>query len=100
MDDQLHISQNKKISKKKQHMKPKTLTTRYWIFTIIFALMIFLDGIGGISRQQAGIDAVKHLGYPVYLMTIAGVARLPPGSRTSANEIQSHQGMGVCGHRY
>jgi hypothetical protein len=57
-------------------MKPKTLITLYWIFTIIFALLIFLDGIGGVTRQQAGIDALKHLGYPVYFLTIAGVARL------------------------
>src|SRR5882757_2737951 len=57
-------------------MKPKTLTTLYWIFTIIFALLVFLDGIGGVTRQQAGIDAMQHLGYPVYLLTIAGVARL------------------------
>lgn len=57
-------------------MKPKTLKTLYWIFTILFASMIFLDGIGGVTRQQAGIDAVKHLGYPVYFLTIAGVARL------------------------
>jgi hypothetical protein len=57
-------------------MKPKTLTTLYWIFTIIFALMVFLDGIGGVTRQQAGIDALKHLGYPIYFLTIAGVARL------------------------
>jgi hypothetical protein len=57
-------------------MKPKTLTTLYWIFTIAFALLIFLDGIGGVTRQQAGIDGLKHLGYPVYFLTIAGVAKL------------------------
>jgi hypothetical protein len=57
-------------------MNPKTLTILYWIFTIFFALLIFLDGIGGVTRQQAGIDALKHLGYPIYFLTIAGVARL------------------------
>jgi hypothetical protein len=57
-------------------MKPKTLTTFYWTFTIIFALLIFFDGIGGVTRQQAGIDGVTHLGYPVYFLTIAGVAKL------------------------
>jgi DoxX-like family len=57
-------------------MKPKTLTTLYWIFTASLALLTFLDGIGGVTRQQEGIDALKHLGYPEYLMTIAGVARL------------------------
>ena len=57
-------------------MKPKTLSVLYWIFTIIFALLIFLDGIGGVTRQQPGIDGVKHLGYPVYFLTIAGVSKL------------------------
>ena len=57
-------------------MKPKTLTTLYWTFTITFALLIFFDGIGGVTRQQAGIDGVTHLGYPVYFLTIAGVAKL------------------------
>jgi hypothetical protein len=57
-------------------MKPKTLSVLYWIFTIIFALLIFLDGIGGVTRQQQGIDSVKHLGYPVYFLTISGVWRL------------------------
>jgi hypothetical protein len=57
-------------------MNPKMLSILYWIFTIVFALLVFLDGIGGVTRQQAGIDALTHLGYPVYLLSIAGVARL------------------------
>ncbi len=57
-------------------MKPNTIKTTYWISTVIFALMAFMDGIGGVTRQQAGIDVMHHLGYPVYFLSIAGVAKL------------------------
>lgn len=36
---------------------------------------MLMDGIGGITRQQAGQDVLKHLGYPMYALTIFGVAK-------------------------
>lgn len=57
-------------------MKPATLKTLYWIFTILFSLLLLMDGIGGITRQEAGVEVMKHLGYPIYFLTIAGVAKL------------------------
>ena len=57
-------------------MQPKTIKTWYWILTIIFALFMLMDGIGGITRQQAGQDVLKHLGYPIYALTIFGVAKI------------------------
>ncbi|WP_109699602.1 DoxX family protein [Chitinophaga deserti] len=57
-------------------MKPNTIKTSYWITTVIFALMALMDGIGGVTRQQAGIDVMNHLGYPVYFLSIVGVAKL------------------------
>ena len=57
-------------------MKPKSMKTLYWIFTILFCLLCFMDGIGGITKQQAGQDVLKHLGYPMYLLTITGIAKL------------------------
>lgn len=57
-------------------MKPNTIKTTYWITTVIFALMALMDGIGGVTRQQAGIDVMNHLGYPVYFLSIVGVAKL------------------------
>lgn len=57
-------------------MKPKTIKTAYWISTIFFALFAVADGIGGVTRQQAGIDAMNMLGYPVYFLTISGVAKI------------------------
>jgi hypothetical protein len=57
-------------------MKSKTLNILYWTLTIVFALLILFDGIGGVTKQQEGIDVMNHLGYPVYFMVITGVAKL------------------------
>ncbi|NII85465.1 DoxX family protein [Pedobacter sp. SG908] len=54
----------------------KRLKTWYWIATIIFALMMIMDGIGGITQQEAGKEVLKHLGYPMYLLIIVGIAKL------------------------
>ncbi|MCW3120229.1 MAG: DoxX family protein [Chitinophagaceae bacterium] len=57
-------------------MKPKTLKALYWIATVFFALLMLLDGFGGVTRQQEGKDVMIHLGYPEYVLTIFGVAKL------------------------
>ena len=56
-------------------MKTKTTKILYLIFTILLCLMLFADGFGGITQQQAGQDVLKHLGYPMYLLIITGVAK-------------------------
>lgn len=57
-------------------MKAKSNNTLYWVVTILFAVFMLMDAFGGITRQQAGIDVLNHLGYPVYLLTIVGIAKL------------------------
>jgi hypothetical protein len=57
-------------------MKSKTTKVLYWTFTILFALLEIFDGIGGITKQQAGVEVMNHLGYPVYSMVIFGVAKI------------------------
>lgn len=57
-------------------MRPKTVHILYWVVTGIFALAMFADGIGGITRAEAGQDVMRHLGYPMYMLTIFGVAKI------------------------
>ncbi|WP_025145091.1 DoxX family protein [Pedobacter jeongneungensis] len=54
----------------------KKLKTWYWIATIIFALMMIMDGFGGVTQQEAGKEVFKHLGYPMYMLIIVGIAKL------------------------
>jgi len=44
--------------------------------TILFALAMLGDAYGGITKQQAGIDVLTHLGFPIYMMPFMGVAKL------------------------
>jgi uncharacterized membrane protein YphA (DoxX/SURF4 family) len=54
----------------------KTTKNLYWIFTILFSLLLLMDAIGGITRQQGGQDVMRHLGFPMYLLSIVGIAKL------------------------
>lgn len=54
----------------------KSNKTLYLILNIVFSLFLLMDAYGGITNQPAGVDVLKHLGYPEYLMTIAGVAKI------------------------
>jgi uncharacterized membrane protein YphA (DoxX/SURF4 family) len=54
----------------------KNLKIWYWIATIIFALMMIMDGFGGVTQQEAGKEVFKHLGYPMYMLIIVGIAKL------------------------
>lgn len=60
-------------------MTSKTRSTIYWIVTGIFGIAMIADGFGGVTRAQAGIDVLVHLGYPVYLLTIVGIAKIIGG---------------------
>lgn len=57
-------------------MKTKRIKIIYWIATIVFALLILMDGIGGVTRAEAGQEVLRHLGYPMYALTIFGIAKL------------------------
>lgn len=57
-------------------MKTQPSKILYWSLTILFAVAMFMDGIGGVTRAEAGQDVMRHLGYPIYVLTIFGVAKL------------------------
>ena len=53
-------------------MKPKTTKIWYWITTILFSLAILM----GVIPSEQGKELMTHLGYPLYLMTILGIAKV------------------------
>lgn len=57
-------------------MKPKTIKIIYWVLVTLFSLAMLGDAIGGITMQQAGVVVLKHLGYPLYMMPMYGVAKI------------------------
>jgi len=53
-------------------MKSKTTKILYWITTILFSLAILM----GVIPSEQGKELMTHLGYPLYLMTILGIAKV------------------------
>ncbi len=54
----------------------KTDTLIYWITTVIFVVLLIADGIAGIMHEKNGVAVMLHLGYPLYVLTIVGIAKL------------------------
>ena len=48
----------------------------YWIATGLFCLLFTFAGTANLLRVEVQREAIEALGYPVYLMTILGVAKL------------------------
>src|SRR3989344_8831463 len=57
-------------------MKPKTIKIIYWAITTIFSLAMLFSGVSEIMQTEQGKEVMKHLGYPVYVNTILGVAKI------------------------
>jgi hypothetical protein len=51
----------------------------YWIATLWLSLGMFATGLGQILKGKtgpAGVDSLTHLGYPMYFLTLLGVAKI------------------------
>src|ERR1700680_1899142 len=57
-------------------MKSKNIRILYWTVTILFSVAMLFDGLGGIMHEKRGVEGMQHLGYPLYVMTMIGVAKL------------------------
>ncbi len=47
----------------------------YYVFTILLSLSYLFASYTELARWKEGIDLMVHLGYPIYLLTIIGVAK-------------------------
>ena len=57
-------------------MKPRITARLYWTLTLLFCLMMLADGVAGLLLEKNGQEAMRQLGYPVYIMTITGAAKI------------------------
>jgi uncharacterized membrane protein YphA (DoxX/SURF4 family) len=45
----------------------------YWVTTLVLAMECLVGGVMGALQLSPFIEVMRHLGYPIYLMTIHGV---------------------------
>ena len=57
-------------------MKPKTIKIIYWAVIILFSLFMLFSGVSELMQTEQAKEIMKHLGYPVYVNTIIGVAKI------------------------
>ena len=57
-------------------MKQKTIKIIYWIVTILFSLAMLFSGFSEVMQTEQAVEIMKHLGYPIYVNTIIGVAKV------------------------
>lgn len=70
----------------KEDMTMKTKLISYWVTTIFTALELLAGGVTDLMHGRTALvagepvaEVLAHLGYPVYLLTILGVWKLPAG---------------------
>jgi len=51
----------------------------YWVSTAIVAFVLLSGGIADVSHQQATVEGMTRLGYPLYFTTLLGVWKLLGG---------------------
>ena len=76
----------------------KKLKIAYWTATIIFALWLLLDGIGGVSQVAAGKTVVASLGYPFYILTITGSAKILAAVAVVQNKFKTIKEWAFAGY--
>jgi uncharacterized membrane protein YphA (DoxX/SURF4 family) len=54
----------------------KRTNTIYWIFTGLLAAFMLMGAIPNLIRIPQAVAIMQHLGYPVYLLTLLGVAKI------------------------
>lgn len=81
-------------------MKPKATKTFYWAVSVFFAALMFMDGIGGVTQQQAGQEVMKHLGYPLYALLIFGTAKLLGAIAIVQNRFQTIKEWAYAGFAF
>jgi DoxX-like family len=67
----------------------KNIMIFYWSFISIFCLFMLMDGISGVMRVDAGKEALAHLGYPEYMLTIVGTAKILGAISIIQNKFKS-----------
>jgi len=51
-------------------------TVAYWIVTGLFCAVVGFSGFAHFSHLDNMVQAMTHLGYPLYFMTIIGIAKM------------------------
>jgi len=57
-------------------MSPRTTRIVYWTFTLLFVIPLVWSAVQMLTQAPRMTETIRSLGYPMYFMTLLGVAKL------------------------
>ncbi len=73
----------------------------YWGITIPLAVTMMMAGVAFLAGYHGNVDAVvKHLGYPPYLLTILGVAKVLGGAAILYGRFETLKEWAYAGYAF
>ena len=51
-------------------------TMAYWMATGLFCVVLAFSGLGHLTKFEMIVEAMARLGYPIYFMTLIGLAKM------------------------
>jgi hypothetical protein len=54
----------------------KAAKIAYWIFTILMIVLMLFSAISGFTKNPNGEAMMQHIGYPMNVLTLLGVAKI------------------------
>ena len=70
-------------------MKPRTLAILHWSITGLCSLAMLMAGIVELMRSAEGQEIMRHLGYPVYVLTIIGTGKVVGALAIAQNKFHT-----------
>lgn len=56
-------------------MSLKTTKILYWTLTILFSAFMLMAGITEMIQHESGKEIMRHLGYPMHVLTVLGIGK-------------------------
>ncbi len=82
-------------------MKPTMRTKRiYWVVTLLFVIIMLMSATMMLAGAKPYVDGMIHLGYPVYICMILGVAKLLGGIAILQNRFSMLKEWAYAGYTF
>jgi uncharacterized membrane protein YphA (DoxX/SURF4 family) len=72
----------------------------YWTMTLLLVSTMMLAGLTYLAGASFNVEGITHLGYPVYLLKILGVAKLLGGIAILQGRLRTLKEWGYAGYTF
>jgi hypothetical protein len=92
-----------KITLSESEKKAKWIKTAKWIYwtvTLLFVITMMTAGFTYLAGASFNVEGITHLGYPVYILKILGVAKILAGIAMLQNRFRTVKEWAYAGYTF